>query len=861
MLEWQDYISKLLDEPCSFDSISLAFGDGDGVEPIAVPPIIKASVAMLDRMLAHQSSCNIFVFPERIQFIFIFTLTVLLHNIFDGKIERAYDPEAFVPGEKLRLGKAVVEFVRIEEHKGHKYMRIRLADLENIAPIEWFPIFQKTTAQRLSKDKQFSEEKKAAKKKLDEMNSTAVNIEQLADYKTHMESSIVNMTSVINAKELISQCRLNGQKIKDMILIGQANYQGEVKNIGAGQLGGIPAIALASDLYSIVEMAERGHPIQSIIIDGSNASSLLTQMDALDQLIHLGVPITCVTDTVNSFDLQPFLDRQFNLWRWDENSITDKLYDASHLNADKKVKCCATRNVEYLSVDGHEISVAIQRLSLHKGEALTMSVQMSKIFDDLNSLAFLALRETVPFNNSQLSWAHATLERSSTALSKEKAFLAPEIAEDYSEVIRCLEAVFARSYTLQKFELMKKKLLTEHYESVCIIVPERADKVQIEHYWKSWCHRRGLKTRISILCPGEYHSIQCGEFSATIVVGWLQRAVMQRILYSFNTQNYVIFLYDYEKQWQKHTVARWRSALDSARNRKNVEQVFATDTLHISTNRFKPVHQKVDDVPQEDELAKIETALRENKYRRYEASGGQKATVETVEAIPINFVGGYLAFYRVHHKVISASDIIMNDGAEIKSVFPDELKMGDFVVIREADRDLIKEIADMILERERNPEARNLATKWKEALTIETTFCSLEDIYKRLQDVGCEKGYQTVRSWTEEDVICPSDKDDLRHIATITGNEVLNELLDQIFDAAQVVRSAHIKAGKVLSQKLRVQIAGEIKKCGDIDPFNIWEPIEMPLEGIGMVRVLKIIDIGSKVVINLSDADRLLDEE
>ena len=105
---------------------------------------------MLDRMLECQGKFNIMVFPERIQSIFIFTLVKLLYNISEGRIERAYDPEKFQPGEKLRFGKAVVEFVRMEEHGDKKCMRIRLADLDYIAPIELFPLFQKTNAKKIS---------------------------------------------------------------------------------------------------------------------------------------------------------------------------------------------------------------------------------------------------------------------------------------------------------------------------------------------------------------------------------------------------------------------------------------------------------------------------------------------------------------------------------------------------------------------------------------------------------------------------------------------------------------------------------------------------------------------------------------
>lgn len=94
-----------------------------------------------------------------------------------------------------------------------------------------------------------------------------------------------------------------------------------------------------------------------------------------------------------------------------------------------------------------------------------------------------------------------------------------------------------------------------------------------------------------------------------------------------------------------------------------------------------------------------------------------------------------------------------------------------------------------------------------------------------------------------------------------TGSSVLKELLDQVFDAAQIVRSAHVQAGRVLSMQLRNRIVEALKEYGDIDPFNIWEPIEMQVDGIGTVRILKIIDIGTPVTVDIADTNRLIGDE
>ncbi len=860
MLEWQEYVSQILADSASFDGISLSFEDTE--QAFEVPPIIKASILMLDRMQQHQGHFNILVFPERIQSIFIFTLVKLLYNISEGRIDQSYDPEKFVPGEKLRLGKAVVEFMRIEVVNGKKHMRLRLADLEDSAPIEFFPLFQKTTAKRISPDIVFSKAKKEAKKKLEEIHSEKKILGLLSDYKTHMDSSIVYVTSIINTKQIINACRLCGQSIKDAILIGQADFEGEVKNIGAGQLGGVPAIVLAADLYSAMKMAEKGHPIQSIIIDGSNANALTTQLPELDELLRLDVPVTCVTDVVNSFDLQPFLERGFNQWRWDETSITDKLYDVSPLSSDRKIKHCVNRKVNYLVTNGNEISIAIRLLYSHRRESQTASAQMLKLFSRLFSLAFTALHETVPFEENECIQVKNTIEECTVLLEREKPFLPVATYDDYVLIMDCIRKVFSYGYNLPKHAALAERLLNSVHRRVVLVVPEKSDKNRISQYWQDWCKGKRLTIEIEVLYPAEYYLSPCDKYSATIVVGWLKRAIMRKTLFSFNTSTYTVLLYDYEKRWKNYDSAKWNAALDSTENRKTIEKSFSTNKLKVSTRRFVPSIPEPDEIPIVDEFSEIETVLRENKYRQYVAGGGRKTVNETVEAIPVNYVGGYLAFYRTGHKLVSASNIIEHDADKIEMKYPSELRMGDFVVVRAVDRDLVKEMADLILEQSGKKEMREVSKKWKEALEIETLFYSIEQICERRHGVGCKRTDITIRSWmTDEDIIAPQSIQDLEHIAAITGNDVLKEKLDQIYEAAQTVRIAHQRAGMELSSQLRNRIVEALKEYGDIDPFNIWEPIEMMVDGIGVVRILKIIDIGAPVVVDITDTNRLIDEE
>lgn len=862
MLEWSEYIEQLLKNEDSFDSIRLSFADGQTTA--GIPPIIKTSILMLDKMLKHQGKFNIMVFPERVQSIFIFTLTKLLHNIKEGRIEKSYDPTLFQRGEKLKFGNAVMEFIEIEEREHKHCVKVKMANLEAYsAPFEFLPLFQRVNTQKpLSKFEKFIEARREAEKRMAILSPEEKHLSILSDYKTHMSSSIFNMTSIISTKEAIAGCRLFEKKISDILLIGQADYTGTVHNVGAGQMAGIPAIVLASDMYAISAAAGNGHLIQSIIIDASDSNRILSQMDALDELMRLGVPITCVTDIANSFDLQPFETRGFNIWRWDESSITDKLYDATSLSSDKRIKNCANRKLEYIKVVGSEISDAIKNLLAHRSESKEQTPQMMRLYDNLNTLAFNALRETVPFGENDIAHAHTLLNNCILTLTNERAFLSPAAYEDYKQSINDLDKIYSSGYQLLKNKSLAERLQSQNYKNVCIVVPERSDKKHIYDFWQTWCQQKRLRTLVHVLYPAEYYPTGCTQFSATVVVGWLKRAIMRKILYSFNTQQYLVLLYDYECRWKNYDTSKWNIALHNSGNKTIIRRSFSNDSTSISTSRFvDETTPDVINIQDVDELNDIELVLRENKFRQYVARGGTKPANETTEAIPINYVGGYLTFFRTGHKVISATNVITQDAEKIDTVLPEHLQIGDFVVVREADRDLIKEMADIVLDNSGKHGLREMATKWKEALKIEQLFSTPEEIYKRLLDAGCTKGYPSVRSWLmDEDIIAPQQKQDLQYIATITGNGVISELLDQIYDAAQEVKSAHVQAGRVISVKLRSKIVEALENYGEIDPFNIWEPIEMDVDGIGIVRVLKIIDIGSPIVVDFADTNRLIEE-
>ena len=353
------------------------------------------------------------------------------------------------------------------------------------------------------------------------------------------------------------------------------------------------------------------------------------------------------------------------------------------------------------------------------------------------------------------------------------------------------------------------------------------------------------------------------KYDVTIIVGWLKRAIMRKLIFSYHTTSYIVLLYDYENRWKNHDVKNWKYALKNSDNKKTIENSFSSANVSVSSSRY--ISEDDEDISDEeiaieDEQEEIDTILRNNKFRRYVKSG-QKSCNEIVDAVPVNFVGGYIAFYQMGHEVVSATNIIMQESERIDTVTPDKLRNGDFVIVRETDKDIIREMADLILESSGKSSLRELARKWKEVIEIELLFTTPKQFYESLVEAGFSKGYPTVKRWIEDDnVIAPGQIEDLEYIAKVTQNQVLSELMEEIFEAARVVRSAHIQAGRTLSDMLKVKLAEELQRYGKIDPFNFWEPIEINVDGIGTAKILKIIDVGSIVPVDSSDTNRLIEE-
>lgn len=860
-MEWDNYIKTLLEQRCVFDGLYLSLdGKTDGSE---IPPIIKATVLILDKLIESGEKNNIIVFPEKKQSLLIFTLMKLISNIDAGKIKKSYDPHNFEKGQKLNYKNCIMEFDGIGWENGQEILFVHFADSRYGLPVEIAPFLQKSESAKLSKCQSFEKAFKGQGIQLLKGMGNAEFMKALQDFKTHMESSVFFVAPVSSTREQILNWKFNGRNISDMLFIGQVNYSGNIKNIGSGQTAGIPAIVLASDLYAVNDATKRGAPIQSLIMDISNSDAVHSQMDAFDRIMSRAIPFTCITDTANSFDMQLFIERGFNVWRWDENYITKKLYQAPFLLANKKAELCVKRTIEYIAVDDDKISNLIKRLYSHKVKVKEQSPRMMDMFAKLFTMTLNALRAITLYTDSERDAWQNNLSECLSVIQEERPFISSDAYSDYEMIIEDLKSIISPAFMLPKISALQEKIFTSQYHTAHLIVPEKSDKDYIEKYWNKWSSEENICTHFSAFYPDEYIGIAPVESVVVIICGWFNNIKMRKILYSFNAQKYVVLIYRYENRWKSVHTKTWAKSLDNTGNQAVMRQVFNMSDLKLPVKPLGidcilPAESDVDT----DELNEIELILRGSGGRRY-TENNDNISGQLVQAVPVRFTGGYLAFFRNNHKVITVTDIMVNNGQKEKTKEASQLHIGDFIVLREADRDLVRELADAILNNSGKKKSRILATKWKESLRIANLSSTYSEIHEKLKAAGCSATFPTVRSWIkDENKIAPKSKEDLLCIAQVTENQELLEMIDQVYEAARIVNSAHITAGKYLSRQLRVKIASVLHgHDNNVDPFNVGEPIVLLLDNIGTVKVLKVIEVEPTIDIDSSYTNRLLEEK
>ncbi|MFN0019487.1 MAG: DrmE family protein [Pirellulaceae bacterium] len=797
----------------------LSIDDGSGPRPASEFVILNSALSC--RNLRSNDALNTMVIspetgPIAILIGFIATLG-LAHE--SGR--RRLTEESFAPGQKVLVDyEAVAEFDGFyDEADGRRMFRLLkrytergqqcqsryswpMSDLHRLVPVSQDRVIR-------------GEIGRGKRNRITELSGLAFLFNGPVIAEVHaIDKRIIVVMPTTLAAEFCSSTKLYGQALKDVIPVGSISVDGdEVVRWSTGFGKQPPILLFASDLDVARQYAEEhnsqidGNDIELIVVDVAGRTR--DKHASLRRLNRLQIPCLLVTSerTANETELDQHND--LSIWEWGPDDLSALVWPESELPAEcggiakfeHRVKATTTSRptVESVSLpivaDTYKALLRVRRLAKQRGaDAL---LELEEIVTEGFCVTTYLMRCTVPLSRSPSSQAVVqeqlakirTLSQRSTFLSEDERNAANALSDRLEAFVNQISDDNPKAVAIER--------LIAKYRKATILCP---DARLIPEIQKSF---RGRPTKI-IGSVSDDHFFDDG----LIIPGWFRQSRMSLALSPPIAEPIILVLYDIERRWHDQFL-RNRQVM-----REERAQLRGRSAIYPRMNGWKPPKPPaspdvepdtaLDDI--EEVRSEIDDSLKSRIYSQINAN----AIDTDVNARLVLFAGGGYGLFTDNYNLNVVTHLIdgsideEDETASVHLTKAKDVKVGDAVVFRPRSRDLIREVADELLQ----PGQRELSSTWQRSLKsfVDKHNLTPEVLCDRLKAAGCTSGPQAVRNWiTDEDMIAPLQyKRDVEAIAEVTGDEELNSQVNAVVDAIRHVRNAHQHlAPRLIARRIR----------------------------------------------------------
>lgn len=856
--EWQKIVKRLLCDKIGIENLKYS---SPGIEA-SLSPMIKATLLLERKLIENGSKYNVFVMPKTDDLIILHILSSYLLGVRKGDIKQEYDIDKFQINDVLACGTCRVQFLgKIENAKG-TFVKFRSSDLDSFTEnIVNLPVFVKAKGtKKLSKHESFHKIIQNEQNS-NELREDLLFLNRIAKHRGHFLKSVAYVGAMNKFKEFVQTAKLEEHELRILFYFSSVNSLGQLSTFslesGAQER---PSIIVASDSYALTQLDFNRNKINQIVMNCNRDSELSNKLSELDDLREKDVSITVFMDPAfNEGGLKYLDDRNFKIWDWNRLFLTENLIENGLPEIDTRLRNCFNRKIKCHRLESPELKIAFNLLRETKIETEELRVSMNNLRGEITDMLFSATRNINLVTKDEFQSIIDKFNEINEALKKERQFVRSELYEQYEDIIRTgINFYDGIRPSLKYYKLLEILNSFTKEEGICVIVPDNHDAQSIESILINGTEERAFR-EFKVLTANQYLKYPAGSFTVCIVSCWLKRSHMRKILYSYREKECHLLLFDHENEWRGQAEEYWKQNLDISHNSKILSSLFG---IEIQT----PIGEEPDNQQHPDGpiIDYVHDPAHDFEYsftiRRFgKSSGITNATPydEVTSAIPIEFEGGYIAFFKPTKEVIVVTDIVNSpkvEDYELKLV--QDLFINDFIVIRESDRDLIRDIADRWLSKSEYPNARQISEIWSTAFSDYYKDHSPGFVERRFKNVGSDVGKQTIRNWGNKNVIIPKDVNSLIHLGKVMDDEEIIDRAQEIFDAGRFVQNVHVQAGHQLTKKLKKEISRNLQDYvyrEETDSF----PITFEFENVGEIKVHKIINIGESMKVLESNLNRL----
>lgn len=835
----------------------------DGALPSPIHPIVTISEYILHKAISENFGDPLaLIFPYKKDVAkWISVLSVLRLMKLDYESGRILDYD-FKTGQNLLYNnEAVVEFDCFDDNQMWVKLRDACESRLNI-PISRILQLQPTSRTRLSSITKVQQVRwKSRTNQLDNI----LDIKSFGNYQL-FETNIILVDTVGSIENTIKCISVNGKRLDELFAWGKLSRNGKLSFVRNYANDCKPSSIIAPDLYSVCRFLEsENHNTKAIIV--SDSSFCRNDPHSLAQLQDSRTPMLLVSDLNQIDDLAMLAENSFRMCVW-SNTAFDTILSVKNFSNDSvfgpfncALKNYSRQNVEPIHCKYPELDAVINKLK--RFEQLLRTIDdpearsiFSSLFQKCNEFSRL-IRVPSP------DWLKAfttSIQDMRTDFMKRQLWVSPELISDFSDTVdKILEitepSLVQRNIKITHFEHLFKQ--SDPAEKKLVVVSKDTDVEPSKEYWQNRLKNSTQMSNLTFVAPGNVP--QDFSFNHLIVCGWLGQSKMYTILHSYLASKVSLLAYEHENKWYKSALKRWA---EQTRNIDNTSEDVAS-LLEVPADLFGVSPDSTHDVSyltsgsEEDDFLEVERRIASYKYDAYKPSPSTQN--ESEKAKRISFSGENFAFFTKTHKCIVINELMRETpDAKIYKPIVNHLKVNDYLLFFDSDKDMIRENADKILSQEGKSQLREIASVWKLSLHLKLKKLGhFNALVSLLRQHGCEKDDATILNWLlNEEIIGPRSYKDLELIATATGNEVLNKNLSGIQEAISVVRGAHHRASSYLGKRL----ISALPKIINTDS-QVCLPLKVTIPDFGAILILQVEEIDDLwIAIERHYINRLLKE-
>lgn len=827
-------------------------------QSVPVHPLIKLSTGLALKTLSNQENRLVILLPNRLQsarWIATFCTLEVMRN--DYKANSSVGLE-FSRGQKLKVNNCVVEFDGEEfSHNVNQWvMRVKCSNGLYSIPLDRKLKFQPADTKRPLST---LEKVKAAYYSSEILNN---QLDSILGIKTQgnraiFEDNIILVSKIGETQRFITENYINKRQIVELFPWGKVDIQGSVTALTWGQIRTQPSALIASDLYGTTEcLSSQPFKTKGIIIDG--VASCVKDLQRLDDnILHLNIPTIVIADLFETELLHHLEGRDFKIWQWNKNNLSESrsVILVNRENPFASLNHSLTNYTQQqLIVEGCEypqltelvdsILELSKAISPEDDQLQTLYSQLIKLVNELSRVIWL------PDN----VWITNFLDRLyllQASFAKEKKWMTDNVVKvvdtGLSTLAELASSLFSNSDS--KTDKLRRLFNSLSYnDTLAIVVPHENDAEAARQYWQNELPARRF-IQLHFLPVSELRDAgEMGLLTQLVVCGWLNHSRMYPLLHLHIAPKITALLYPFEIKWFKNAQRRWQK-----QNNYHIRAKDFSNTLKLSESSlkfvdFSPDTLSLDPIPKQEKLDIIDFELKLKRYRYAVYVATDTPTDQIVRAKTIVFTQNRFAFITETHRLLVINDLIRGKNAQSGIHRRDlrELKGGDYVLFRESDKDIIREIADKFLVERNLGHLREVASLWKVPLQekYEAYGFDLDRLTLLLWDAGCEREPSTIKNWLfDDDQIGPKNENDtLKRIAKATRNNMLLDKITEVEEAIKKVRNAHRQAATYITEKLLMNLSKILDS--EVDSYTSFrESMTLDLDDFGQIKILRIEEI------------------